>query len=95
LWGTIEATYTFNKLEYVGPSEIVQGAAATTGTDAPLWKLSDGQVELNLDLKFETEVTNADGSVTKDTTPCIIKATGTATGTIGPEGSVTAPNTGD
>jgi hypothetical protein len=92
--GTFETTYTFNKLEYVGPSEITQGAAPTTGQDAPLWKLSDGKVEINLDLQIEIEVTNSDGTTIKETTPCKIRFTGPATGTIGPEGSVKPPDDG-
>jgi hypothetical protein len=55
------------------------------------WNLSNGQVEIDLNLQMEVDTTDANGADTKEVQPCSLKATSTATGTIGPDGSVTAP----
>ena len=55
------------------------------------WNLSNGQVELDLNLNMEVSTDDANGNTTKEVEPCVLKATSAATGTIGPDGSVTAP----
>jgi hypothetical protein len=79
-WGSIDATYTFDKLEYIDPQ---QAAAGDSGgaADQPgvTWRLTNGQATYKYDLIFG------------ENTPCKLTVTSNITGTIGPEGSVTPP----
>ena len=92
IWGSIDVTYTFDKLEYVDPQ---QPAGSTEGQTGITWKLTNGQVAYAVDLTIESETTSADGAPVKETAPCKLNATGHATGVIGPEGSVTPPDSGE
>ena len=95
IWGSIDVTYTFDKLEYVDSQQAAQTAApGAEALPAVTWKLSSGQVVYDLDLTFEASTEDSDGTTTQET-PCKLTATGSATGTIGPEGSVSLPDTGE
>jgi len=95
VWGTVDATYTFDKLEYIDPQQTAAGPAGSTGGTANqpnvTWKLTNGQATYNYDLIIQTEITDSEGKTTKEKTPCKLTAASTITGTIGPEGSVTPP----
>ena len=90
VWGTVDTTYTFDKLEYVDPQ---QAAAADGATEQPTvtWRLTNGQATYDYDLTIRVETTDSDGKTTKQDAPCKLTATSKVTGTIGPEGSVTPP----
>jgi len=92
VWGTIDATYTFDKLEYIDLQQAARGAEDQPGVT---WKLTNGQGVVDLDLIFESETTGPDGTTVKETEPCKLTITGSATGTIGPDGSVAPPDTGE
>lgn len=93
VWGDIEATYTFDRLEYVDPQPAGAGAnAGTEGQPDVIWRLTNGQVVYNMDLTIATEITDSDGTVVRETSPCKLTATSSATGIIGPEGSVVPPD---
>jgi hypothetical protein len=92
LWGSLDVTYTFDKLEYVDPQ---QAAGSPEGQNGITWKLTNGQIVYAIDLTIESETTGADGATVKETAPCKLSATGSATGVIGPEGSVAPPDLGE
>jgi flagellar basal body-associated protein FliL len=89
VWGNIDATYTFNKVEYVGPQP---GATATDSDAQAIWKLSDGQVKYNFDLTMLVASEDMDGNTTESESPCVLTATGNATATIVPEGTIPPPD---
>jgi hypothetical protein len=97
VWGTIEATYTFKKLEYIDPLQAAAGGAGDEGSQpAIFWKLSNGEVVNTWDLTFSVETTDEQGVTDKQVTPCKLVITGSAaTGTIGPEDSVAPPEMGE
>ena len=96
VWGTIEGTHTFKKLEYVDPGQAAAGGAGDAGSQpAILWKLSNGEAINTWDLTFLVTTTDEQGVTTEEVSPCKLAITGSAaTGTIGPEGSVSPPDTG-
>ncbi len=89
IWGNIDTTYTFNRAEYVGPQP---GTASTDGNAQAIWKLSDGNVKYDIDLTMTVSSDDADGNTTETELPCVLTATGSATASIVPEGSVTPPD---
>lgn len=90
VWGTIDTTYTFTKLEYIDPQQTT-GTGDTANQNNVTWKLTNGQATYNYDLIIQSEVTDGNGKTTKENTPCKLTVTSNVTGTIGPEGSVTPP----
>jgi hypothetical protein len=95
MWGTIDVTYTFDKLEYIDPQQATAGSSAEGQPDVT-WKLTNGQVVYALDLTIASETTGPDGTTVQEMDPCKLTATGSAvTGVIGPEGSVTPPDMGE
>lgn len=92
LWGTIDTTYTFTKLEYIDPTQPADaGAGGAANQPGVTWKLTNGQATYNYDLIIQSEVTDSDGKTTKENTPCKLTVTSNLTGTIGPEGTVKPP----
>jgi hypothetical protein len=91
VWGTIDATYTFNKLEYIDSPPAAGGATSGQAEPAVTWKLSNGQVVFDLDLKIDVETTDSEGKPTVTTSPCKMTVTGSAAGTVGPADSVSPP----
>ncbi len=91
-WGTIDGTYTFHKLEYVGEESPVQSASLAVPKNVT-WLLSDGQMELDVNLTIDMSFLDPN-SVPGTIVPCSFKITSdSATGTSGPAGSVEAPST--
>ncbi len=90
VWGNIDVTYTFDKLEYINPPQTTAGGA---GQPELTWKLINGQMVYVLDLTVASETTGADGTTVKKTEPCKLSATSSAvSGAIGPDGSVAPPD---
>jgi hypothetical protein len=92
VWGTVDATYTFDKLEYIDPQQAADGSSGGAA-DQPtvIWRLTNGQATYNYDLIIQAETTDSDGKTTKEKTPCKLTATSNLSATIGPEGSVAPP----
>ncbi len=85
IFGKLDATYTFKKVEYVDPQTAPGGKSDVT------WKLTDGSAKIDIDYTIEATTTDANGNDTTETSKCLLTVTARATGTIGPEGSVPAP----
>jgi len=96
VWGNMEGTYTFKKLEYVDPLQAAAGTTDATGSQPTIfWKLSNGESADNWDLTISTSSTDDQGVTTEDVSACKLAITdSTATGTIGPSGSVSPPDIG-
>jgi hypothetical protein len=90
MWGTLDGTYTFNKLAYVTAPPAAAGSAV--GQASPTWNLNGGQARHDVDLVLAVETEDEDGNPVITESPCRMTANGTTvTGTIGPEGSVLPP----
>ncbi len=84
-WGSLEGTYTFNKLEYIDPqapaAPVVPGGEAVTGLT---WKLHQGKFTNNLDLFVKVSSTDSNGVDTSETSECKFTVNSAVEGFIGP-----------
>jgi hypothetical protein len=85
VWGNIEGTYTFKKLEYVDPLQAAAEATDATGSQPTIsWKLSSGEVIDNWDLTVSVKTTDDQGVENEEVSACKLVITdSTATGMIG------------
>jgi hypothetical protein len=88
IYGTLDATYTFKKAEFVDPQTTAAGKTAVN------WNLSAGSVKFVIDYTIEATTTDSKGVDTTETSRCKMIINANAIGTIGPEDSVIAPNLG-
>jgi hypothetical protein len=88
MWGTVEVTYTFNKLD----STATGAENYQEGDQTVLWTLTDGTVTYNVDLTYIDESRDESGGLMSEVKTCKIVLTGKATATVGPDGSVSPPS---
>jgi hypothetical protein len=96
IWGTMDGTYTFKKLEYIDPLQAAAKGAGEAGSQpAIIWKLGNGEVVEAWDLTLSSTNTDDKGVKTEQVSPCKLTINGNAAkGTIGPSDSVTLPDKG-
>ena len=93
VYGSLDATYTFKHVDYVGPQPGALSEGGDTGaTGQAIWKLGDGQVQYDVDLTLVITGEDEEGNPTENYSPCQLTASGGATATVLPEGSVPAPD---
>lgn len=97
VWGTIEGTYTFKKLEYIDPGQAAAAATGDAGSEPTIfWKLSSGEVVDNWDLTVSVKTTDDQGVTTEEVSACkMVLTDSTATGMIGPSDMVPPPDIGE
>jgi hypothetical protein len=92
IWGTIEGTATFTKMEYINPNApaapIVPDGEVVPGLT---WKLHNGVEESTLDLFVEVTTSDLDGKETTEIQECKVSVKSAAEGFIGPADMVPAP----
>jgi hypothetical protein len=94
IWGTIEGTITFDKLEYIDPNApAVPLVPDGEGVPGLTWKLLDGVEENTLDLYAEVTSTDQDGNETSEVQQCKLSIKSAAQGFIGPADMVEVPET--
>jgi len=94
VWGTIDVTYTFKHIEYTGPQPGASSASDDSQAQTKeIWKLSDGNVKYDMDLKVLVGSTDLEGNESEVEQPCHLVMTSDATGSISPEGTIPPPET--